>query len=117
MEFSFDFARTVQAVSVLLDLQRSRRMNYMRLLKLLYIADRESLLETGAPITGDRPVAMKRGPVLSHVYNLIKGESTDAGRWEEFVHKDDYEVELLKDPGRGKLSRYDIAKLTEIWTR
>lgn len=39
-------------------------MSYLRMLKLLYLADRESLKETGHTITGDRVVAMEHGPVL-----------------------------------------------------
>jgi uncharacterized phage-associated protein len=57
------------------------RMEYVRLLKLLYIADREMMAEAGAPITGDRAVAMDHGPVLSHVYDLVKGKAARAGEW------------------------------------
>ena len=32
-----------------------------------------------APITGDRAVAMDHGPVLSHVYDLVKGKAARAG--------------------------------------
>ena len=47
------------------------RLNFMKLIKLLYLADRKSLLETGKPITGDRMVAMPKGPVLSGILDLI----------------------------------------------
>ena len=39
-------------------------MSYMRLLKLLYLAERKSLAETGRPILGDRTIAMQQGPVM-----------------------------------------------------
>jgi uncharacterized phage-associated protein len=117
MDFQFDFLKTLQAVGVLLDYERTRRMNYMRLLKLLYIADRESLVTTGHPITGDHALAMKRGPVLSRVYDLNRGMSPQAGKWEQFVHTDRYEVELRGDPGRGELSRHDVARLQDISER
>jgi uncharacterized phage-associated protein len=42
-------------------------MNYMRLLKLLYIAERETLGRTGRPIVGGPVTAMERGPVLLEV--------------------------------------------------
>ncbi len=46
-------------------------MNYMKLLKLLYLSDREALLSWGRPITFDRFVSMKHGPVLSDIYDRI----------------------------------------------
>ena len=115
--FQFDFQKALQAVAVLLEYERMRRMSYMRLLKLLYIADRECLLLTGKTITGDNAYAMKRGPVLSRVYDLIRGQSPRAGDWDQFVHTDRYEVELVSDPGRGELSRYEVAKLKEVSDR
>ncbi len=46
-------------------------MSYMKLIKLLYLADREALARWGRPITTDTYVAMKHGPVLSYILNLI----------------------------------------------
>jgi uncharacterized phage-associated protein len=117
MHFQFDFAKALQAVGVLLEYEKCRRMSYMRLLKLLYVADRESLAETGRPITGDRALAMQRGPVLSRTQDLIKGQSPRAGEWDHFVHTDRYEMELVADPGRGELSKGEVAKLLEVSDR
>jgi uncharacterized phage-associated protein len=89
----------------------------MRMLKLLYIADRESLAETGRPIIGTRPVAMDYGPVHSKVLNLVKGTDYDAPMWSEFITKNGYSIELKDDPGVLSLSRYEIAKLAEVQTR
>jgi uncharacterized phage-associated protein len=71
--FLFNIEKAIQAVAALLHFHGSKEMSYLRMLKLLYIADRETLKETGRPITGDRIVAMEHGPVLSSVYDLIKG--------------------------------------------
>ena len=56
--FRFNFEKTLQAIAVLLRQSENRTDNYMRLLKLLYLADRKSLAQMGRPITGDRVVAM-----------------------------------------------------------
>lgn len=114
MRFPFNFTKSLQATAVLLAYEKDRRMSYMRLLKLLYIADRESMAETGRPITGDKPVAMKHGPVLSQVYDLLRGQASRAGEWDGFAHVDGYKVELVADPGRGKLSRGEVARLMEV---
>src|SRR4051812_11294735 len=114
MFLRFDPTRAIQAGAVLLKTTPSRRMTRLRLLKLLYIADRETLQEAGRPITGDRAVAMKNGPVLSRIYDLIKGADLAAPEWERFFRNADrWEVELVGEPGVGELSKYEIEKLQE----
>jgi uncharacterized phage-associated protein len=116
MQFRFDFDKTVQAAGVLLDADGDR-MEYMRLLKLLYITDRELLAETGRTLTGDRVVAMKNGPVLSHIYDTIQGQTVQADRWSVFIHRQGYQVALQLKPGREKLSKREIAKLLDVTER
>ena len=114
MEFRFNYQRTLQAVAELLKLNSVQRMNYMRLLKLLYIADREMLASHAFSITGDAIAAMERGPVLSQTYDLIRTNAVD---WAQFVRKEHYEVILKKDPGHGQLSKSIRAKLAEVTER
>ncbi len=116
MYFRFSTKKTVQAAAVLLNLGRGR-MDYLRLLKLLYIADRDSIARTGRPIIGNRTVAMKNGPLHSEVYNLIKGEHIDAPLWSEHIRKEGYEVELVNDPGVSELSAAEVRVLTEVSDR
>ncbi|MFO0807517.1 MAG: Panacea domain-containing protein [Gemmataceae bacterium] len=113
MSIHFNFEKTLQATGVLLE-GDGGSMEYIRLLKLLYIADRTLLGEVGRTLTGDRAVAMDHGPVLCRVYDTIKGQTADAGRWAEFVHKDGYKVVLKKTPGRGKLSKREVALLNKL---
>jgi uncharacterized phage-associated protein len=116
MHLRFNFKRTLQASAYLLRLD-GKRMSYLRLLKMLYIADREWLAETGESITGDRAYAMKFGPVLTSVYELIKGNGSKAGVWDDFIHTEGYAVNLVADPGRGELSKGIVQKLSEITER
>src|SRR5438132_4968220 len=117
MRFRFHFQRTLQAAAELLKASPVRRMNYMRLLKLLYIAERETLAGHAHPITGDQVIAMERGPVLSQTYNLILGNSAGAAEWAHFVQRDHYDVVLVNDPGSGQLSPVVRAKLREVLER
>jgi uncharacterized phage-associated protein len=113
--FPFKPLKTIQASAVLLKTTAARRMSRLRLLKLLYIADRECLKEFGQPITGDRAVAMKNGPVLTHTYDLIKGQDFAATEWEKFFRPSGKrDIELTADPGLGKLSQSEISKLQAI---
>jgi uncharacterized phage-associated protein len=116
MNLRFHFERALQASAYLLRLD-GKRMAYLRLLKLLYIADREWLAEAGESITGDRACAMKHGPVLSNVYDLIKGNGSKAGLWDDHIHKEGYALELVSDPGRRELSKGIVQKLTEVTER
>jgi uncharacterized phage-associated protein len=117
MYFDFGTRKIIEAAAVLLRSEACHRMGYMRLLKLLYIADRESLAETGRPIIGTRPVAMDLGPVHSKALNLAKGTHYDGPLWAEFIARDGYVIELKTDPGVLSLSRYEIGKLNEVLAR
>jgi uncharacterized phage-associated protein len=115
--FPFNFTKALQAVATFLRRENRQCMPYMRALKLLYIADREALRETGRTITGDKAVAMKHGPVLSRLYDLIKGENILAPQWGQHIERNGYSISLAEDPGNGSLTRYDIEKLEEIRAR
>ncbi len=60
---------------------------------------------------------MKYGPVLSTVYDLIKGQGSKAGVWDDYIHTDGYAVELVAEPGRGDLSAAILEKLDEVTSR
>jgi len=109
--------KIAQAAAVLLKTEPTKRMGRLRLLKLLYIADRESLTERARPITGDTPVAMDHGPVLSQTYNLIKGTDYASPQWQAFFRSEGRDIELIAEPGVGELSRYEITKLQDVALR
>ncbi len=69
----FNEAKAAQAAARLLQ-SHGGKMNYMKLIKLLYLVDRKSLEGWGRPVTTDRYVSMDRGPVLSAVLDLINYE-------------------------------------------
>ncbi|MFP4028636.1 MAG: Panacea domain-containing protein [Candidatus Brocadiia bacterium] len=106
--------KLMQVVAYFLRDEPSQRLNYMRLIKLIYLADRRSLEETGETMTHSRFVAMDRGPVLSELYDYIKGEYQDFPEWQRFFQKQHYEIVMREDPGIGKLSSYEAKVLQEI---
>jgi len=120
MYFQFGSQKIVEAIAVLIRASDScdhPHMGCLRLLKLLYIADRESLRETGSPIIGTKPIAMENGPLHSDAYDIVKGSRWDAETWAEFLHKDGDEVFVIKSPGVLNLSRHEIDTLTETVDR
>ena len=109
--------RATQAAARLLKL-RGGTMAYMKLLKLLYLADRKALLEHGRPITYDRFVSMDHGPVLSQTYNLIVAEEAPEGHsyWRQYISEpSNYEVSLVKDAPNGALSRAQEGILESVF--
>ncbi len=103
--------------------QEAGRMPHLKLIKLMYLADRQAMAEHGYPITGDQVVAMPQGPVLSMTLNHINGdvESGEDG-WEAWVSdRENHEV-MLRDRGStqaelDELSPADIDILQAIWKR
>lgn len=115
--YKFDIDKSIQAVAFLLKQKPDTNFSdeYMRILKLLYIADRESIKKTGFPVTGDVFVAMEYGPTLSKLYDFVKQNRTDNSVWDEYIQKyNDYDIRLIKDPGDGKLCQYEIELLLNI---
>lgn len=111
--------KTTQAAALLLA-RRGGRMSYMKLIKLLYIADREALIRWGRPITGDAHCALDHGPVLSRTLNLINDGAGPMGEsvWLEHISEPQaYDVQLKKDPGDGALSVAETELLEEIFKR
>ncbi len=113
MKFRFEPLKTTQAAAHLLSLE-GKVMDRLRLLKLLYIVDRELLATKGRTLTGDRAIAMNYGPVLSHTYNLMKGEEQSPEDWNKYICSVKKKLVLLGDPGRGELSKREINKLEEV---
>jgi uncharacterized phage-associated protein len=111
----FDAEKVTEAAAFLLNL-RGGRMHYIKLLKLLYIVDREALSDWGIPVSHDRYVSMDNGPVLSQTYNLIK----DGGRfWSDYISAPigDHEVELITDhlPKPKKMSQAEETLLHRVF--
>lgn len=115
---TFDAEKAREAAGVLFEALGVTSMDRMKLLKLLYIADRENVRDAAASITGDRTVAMDWGPVLSNTYDCIKGQGTDARCWKDsFENEGPRQVRLVAPPGTDHLSRPEIAKLREVAAR
>jgi len=125
MPFGFDRRKAIQAVAFLLKQRPERRDSYGRLLKVLYIADRESIKETGTPITGDRFVAMEHGTMLSHLYDLAARKvssqilaGSDHREWNKYITPiGAHVIRLIADPGDGALCEYEVKKLNEVADR
>jgi uncharacterized phage-associated protein len=117
MRLPFNEAKATQAASRLL-LLRGGTMSYLKLIKLLYLVDREALLRWGRPVTTDRYVSMDQGPVVSRIFDLIHEESPPGvcTIWREYISEpENYEVHLLKQAGDDELSEVEEDLIGEIF--
>ena len=96
-------------------------LNYTKLIKILYLADRKSLAETGYSITGDTYVSMKDGPVLSGLYSLIKNRYSDKTTqyyWNSKFQTDGYDLhKIVSFVPVGELSDFETETLDKVDSR
>lgn len=115
----FNERKVAQMAAFLLE-QGGKRFAHLKLMKLLYLADRESLDQYGYPLSGDKHVSMRHGPVLSCTLDLINGNvlSRDDG-WEAWISdRENHEVAVRRDFTReelDELSDADIEILSSVW--
>jgi hypothetical protein len=115
--FRFNAQKATQAVGVLLRAidPSEKRDNYTRILKLLYLAERQCLTERGRSIVGDRFCALPKGPILSAVYDLIQNRGFGAQHWNSHIEKHgQLDIRLVSDPGNDLLSPYEISLLEAV---
>lgn len=117
IDFKFNLIKTTQVIAQFL-LKNNSKMSYMKLIKLLYLTDREALLRWGRPLTGDKYYSMKHGPVLSNVLDIINNgeEHTDSPYWYEYItDPENFEIALKNDsPGTGKLNEKELELIDKI---
>ncbi len=97
-------------------------INVLKLVKLIYLADREFLERYDATILNDRFVSMNHGPVNSMTYDYIKGCEEDRDNWEEFIndrtgHRVGLARENITEDDLGELSDAELAVLADVWRR
>jgi len=119
MNLRFDEAKATQVAALVLKL-RGGRMHYIKLIKILYLIDREGLKRWGIPVTTDRYVSMDHGPVVSNIFNLITDGDKPKPIWSRYISPilGDYEVELLQDapaPSTDRLSRAEESLIAEVY--
>lgn len=114
--------RKVAQMAVLLLRKEGDRMPHLKLMKLLYLADRKSMELYGFPISGDRVVAMPHGPVLSMTLNLSNGDVESlAGGWESLISdREGHEISLkctgaISCDDLDELSQANISVLESVW--
>jgi len=122
MPLRFREDRATQAAARLLRL-RGGTMSYLKLMKLLYFADRQALRELGRPVSYDMFVSMPQGPVLSRTLDLMTSEPEPGADkrtyWHTLISEPrKWEVSLLRDDvPNDQLSPAEEAILDSVFER
>lgn len=118
----YDEAKTAQMAAFFLKMGGGR-MEYIKIIKLLYLAEREHLNLYHSPMTGDRLYSLRKGPIVSITYNCIKKEACGKGKiWHKWIsEKDGYLISLQNGfknvEELDELSAADLEIVSDIWKR
>lgn len=120
MRFYYNAQKATQAAAYLVCLNGGR-MDLWRMLKLLYLSDRASLVERGTPITANELHSMQFGPTPSRIYDNTKTDRNPLGKdtvWKEYLteNEGDNEIRLTReDFPTEQLSQFERGIIQRIW--
>src|SRR3989338_11351317 len=114
----FDYRKAVQCLNFFA-VQEGGKINKMKAIKLIWLADRKNLRTYARPVVFDEYFAMKNGPVQTSVKDLA--ENTSFLSKEESDYRNQYinlqQYDLLAKDGVEKsvFSETDLSALQEIY--
>ena len=112
--FPYDRNKATQAILWLLH-RHGGSMDKLKLVKLLFYADREHLARYGRPIVGGQYWAMDLGPVSGELKTHVDSATAEAAL--PFEGRGDYEFIAKEPPNEDELSESDMEILDEIYSQ
>ncbi len=111
---AFDEQKTTEAAGIILR-ESGGEIGPLRLLKLLYLADRKAWKKWERPINSDVYFSLPEGPILSITFNIIKDEASGRGAfWKRFIRRANRTTLHLEEmPPIQRLSPAEIDLLKE----
>ena len=85
----------------------------LRLVKLLYLIDREAINNWERSVTTDNHVSMPHGPVTSRIYDFHK-QDIISPLWNNYISSNGRNIELRKELPPKKLSRREIELINSV---
>ena len=111
MASGFNARKAAQVVAYLANNAPDARLNVVKTIKLVYLADRDSFEHFGFPILDEDRVSMRLGPVNSTTYDYVKGEIEDQN-WSELLQdRENHEISVTE---KGKLCDWDELSEADI---
>jgi hypothetical protein len=115
MLLEFDIDKAIAATAYIIE--RDGGMSDMfPLIKKVYYADRSALVKWGNSVTGDSLASLEKGPIVSTIYNLLKGKGKeeDQIKWDDVIQRNPpYDITVRKEANRGVLSQRELEILED----
>lgn len=107
--------KSVQAINYIARKTEGNSINRLKMLKLLWIADRYHLLNYGRMILKDRYYAMEHGPVASETYDISQEDTNQY--IEKYLTPSFYDVKSIQETDKKFFSESDIEVLDLVWDK
>src|SRR5271165_3867009 len=118
VSFPFDPDKATEVAARFIQLEGGL-INVLKLVKLIYLLERESIEKRGIPVVGGVYFSMKNGPVTSEILDLINsGQLWNCQTsWANFIapRGPDYAVELINEPGTDHLSIWEQELIAALY--
>jgi len=101
-EFLFREKKATQAAARIIQ-KAGGRYNYLSLVKLIYIVDREAIKSWERAVAGGPFFSLPNGPVNSAILDLVN-ENIPSDHWRNCLEREENDVILHNDPGDDELS-------------
>ncbi|MEI4195885.1 Panacea domain-containing protein [Roseovarius sp. E0-M6] len=116
---SYDPRKAAQTIAFFA-MKEGGAINVLKVIKLVYLADRESLRLRGHPIQDEGRVSMPHGPVNSLTLDYLNGFYRDDGGWSQFLRdRANNDVGLASQEvtpdSLDELSKREIGILENVW--
>lgn len=119
---SYQPKKAAQLIAALILKGQGKSINILKAVKLVYLADRESIRRHGFPILDEDRYSMPHGPVNSMTYRHLNGEmDLQACGWSEVLEDRANHNIALAQPGVSEddldeLSDADLACIEQVWS-
>jgi len=119
---SYNPTKAAQVIAKLLLLNKAKALNIVKVVKLVYLCDREFLKRWGLPILDENRVSMKHGPVSYWTYQHINGEvGPEPTGWKALLSdRANHMIGLARAASERDLdllSRGEIETIEAVWAR
>ncbi len=114
MLLDFNIKKAIAAVAYLIEREGGTEDMFC-LVKKLYYADRSALIKWGKPITGDSFASLEKGPIVSEIYDLFKGQGLEKNQiqWNDVINREKFKIFLRKTADIRVLSEREMEVLEE----
>lgn len=118
--YNYEVERAAQILAYFALRARGRALNILKAMKLVYLADRESIRRTGEPLLEEPRFSLPRGPVNHMTYQLASKRNGHPSEWSRYLlsrgNGNDLAVRgSIRFDHLDELSEADIECLDAVW--